>query len=97
MSADRKVSSLTDVGQRKHILRAVLGFTPVRNNTKTSYLIMYWSLLLLYSDPLASTWGIWRCPVVSGKNTLTADPLGPVSCGEGLQWILFVFVNPLMH
>lgn len=96
VSWQKSLSSLTDVWQRKHILRAVLGFTPVSNNTKTSYLIMYWSPLLLYSDPLASTRGIWRCPMVSGKNTLTADPLGPVSCGEGLTWILFVFVNPLM-
>lgn len=83
VSWQKSLSSLTDAWQKKHILRAVLGFTPVRNNTKTSY-------------PFASTWGIWRCPVVSGKNTLTADPLGPVSCGEGLPWILFVFVNPLM-
>ncbi len=34
---------------------------------------------------------LWRCPVVSGPETLAADPVSPVSCEVGPPWIGLVF------
>lgn len=57
------------------------------NYIKTLILYFVGSLVLgNRSDPLKPQ-DLWRCAGVSGTKTLAAEPLNPVSCKVGSQWI----------